>query len=181
MLQVIQHIDKIILLWIQEYCRLDILTPFIKWVTSLGDRGFIWILLIIIFLITKKYRKTGIKMLCSLVLSTLIVNILLKNIVMRIRPYEVITELQLLIGKQVDFSFPSGHASSSFASAGILFYYNRYPWGIIAIIIATLIAFSRLYVGVHYPSDVIAGIIIGLFSCSIIIWINKKKKLKEDH
>lgn len=86
---------------------------------------------------------------------------MLKNLIRRVRPYEVISGLTALIEKQHDFSFPSGHTASSFAVAIILYQELPKKYGCIAIVLAILIAFSRLYLGVHYPSDVIAGAISG--------------------
>ncbi|MDD3063847.1 MAG: phosphatase PAP2 family protein, partial [Massilibacteroides sp.] len=102
--------------------------------------------------------------------SFIIDNIILKNLVARTRPYEVVQGLQLLIGKQNDFSFPSGHTGSSFASAVILYKELPKKYGIPLIGLATLIGFSRLYLAVHYPSDVLGGAIIGTL---IAILVNK--------
>ena len=94
--------------------------------------------------------------------SLIINNLILKNLIARIRPYEIINGLVPLIEKPTDYSFPSGHTGSSFAAACIL--YRKLPkrFGIPALILAILIGFSRLYLGVHYPSDVLCGIISGV-------------------
>ena len=160
-----------ILLWIQENLRFDFLTPLMKFITTLGNSGIIWIIIAAILLIVPKTRKVG--LLCALALfgSLLINNIILKNLVARIRPYEVIDGLQLLVANAHDFSFPSGHAGSSFAAAVVL--YKKLPkkFGIPALVLAFLISFSRLYVGIHYPSDVLVGVLdgtmIALFVCKI--------------
>lgn len=155
-------IDGNILLWIQEYFRQDFMTPFWKFITFLGDSGWFWITLSVLLLLSKQTRRTGVTALLALGLGALITNVALKNMVARIRPYEVIEGLVLLVKEQSDFSFPSGHSCASFAAAVV--YYKMLPkkYGISAVILAALIAFSRLYVGVHYPSDVIAGSVIGI-------------------
>lgn len=173
-------IDGNLLLWIQEYIRQEWMTPFWTFVTSLGDAGWFWIVLSVILMIPKRTRKIGITALVSLGIGALITNVALKNIVARTRPYEVIDGLILLVGVQSDFSFPSGHSCASFAAAMV--YYRMLPkkYGICAVILASLIAFSRLYVGVHYPSDVIAGVGIGMvaawMACKIIQKIEDRKE-----
>lgn len=140
---------------------------FWKGITHLGDFGIFWILLTIVLLIPKKTRKAGLASALALIIGTLITNVAIKNVVARIRPYEVIQELELMIEKQKDFSFPSGHTCASFASAFAIYKCKEvFPkkWRIAAMVLATLIALSRLYVGVHYPTDVLGGLIVGLFS-----------------
>ena len=105
-------------------------------------------------------------MLFALFLSFIVVNLSLKPLVARVRPYEVNTAIQILTAPFRDFSFPSGHSSFSFAGATAIFFYNK-RLSIYAFILATAIAFSRLYLYVHYPSDVLAGILIGVL-CGII-------------
>lgn len=161
MLAFLLELDRNMLLWIQDVIRSDILTPFFIIITKIGDGGIVWILISIILLIPKKTRRVGILSLLALVGSFIIDNIILKNLVARTRPYEVVQGLKLLIGKQNDFSFPSGHTGSSFASAVILYKELPKKYGIPLIGLATLIGFSRLYLGVHYPSDVLGGAIIG--------------------
>jgi len=151
-----------ILLWIQEYLRCDILTGFFKFITGLGDNGIIWIILTVVLLIVKKYRKAGLMSAAALLCSLIINNLLLKNIVARTRPYEVIAGLQRLLPAQVDYSFPSGHTGSSFAAAVIFYMYLPKKYGIPAMVLAVLIGFSRLYLGVHYVSDVLGGAFIGI-------------------
>lgn len=169
-------LDANILLWLQEYFRREWMTPVWTLITSLGDGGWLWIVLSVILLIPKRTRRVGITALLALGIGALITNAALKNIVARTRPYEVINGLILLVEKQSDFSFPSGHACASFAAAMV--YYKRLPkkYGVPAVVLASLIAFSRLYVGVHYPSDVIAGILVGMFSA----WAARKLAEKSE-
>ncbi len=162
MLTFIQNIDGQLLLLIQKYVRSECLTPVMKGITHLGDAGIFWILLTIVLFLFPKSRKAGIVSAAALLLSLLITNLILKNLVMRIRPYEVVDGLKLLVAPQWDTSFPSGHTSASFASAAALWKKAPGKWSLLALILAFLIAFSRLYVGVHYPTDVLAGLLVGI-------------------
>lgn len=165
-------LDGNILLWLQEHFRQDWMTPFWTFVTSLGNAGWFWIAVSVMLLIPKRTRYVGIAALLSLLIGALITNVALKNVVARTRPYEVIDGLKLLVKAQSDFSFPSGHSCASFAAAVVYFKMLPRKYGIPAVVLAALIAFSRLYVGVHYPSDVIAGTLIGILaavlSCKIL-------------
>lgn len=153
-------IDFTILNFIYDNCRtawLDVLMPLI---TKLGDSGAIWIVLAGCLLISRKYRKTGIALCCALVLDTIVCNGILKPFVARIRPCDINTAVELLIPRPTDFSFPSGHTAASFAAVSALYFSRRKLW-IPALFLALLIAFSRLYLYVHYPSDVVAGMLLG--------------------
>lgn len=161
-------LDGQILLWIQDNLRNDFLTPIFKFITHLGDTGWFWIVATILCLFFAKTRKAGICSAIALIGSLLINNLILKNLVARIRPYEVVDGLSRIIEAQSDYSFPSGHAGASFAAAVIFFIYLPKKFGVPALILAFLISFSRLYVGVHYPTDVLAG---GLISTAIAICI----------
>jgi len=168
--------DDQFLLFLQENVRSDVLTPIMTFITRLGDKGLFWIATAILLCCFKKTRPLGIMAGISLVFSVLINNAILKNLVARPRPYLPETVggkgLILLIEEQHDWSFPSGHSGASFAAAVVYLAKGPKKLGIPSIILAALIAFSRLYVGVHYPTDVIAGIITGTFCAiiSIMIW-----------
>ncbi len=168
--------DDQFLLFLQENVRNDVLTPIMKFITHLGDKGILWILIAVLLCCFKKTRPIGIMAGIALAMSVIINNAILKNLVARPRPYLPETVggqgLKLLIEEQDDWSFPSGHSGASFAAAVVFLVKSPKKFGIPAIIMASLIAFSRLYVGVHYPTDVLAGIITGTF-CAIIsfmIW-----------
>lgn len=155
-------LDGNILLFIQEFLRNPLVTPIMKVITTLGNSGAVWILLTILLLALPKTRHVGYMMTAALLGTLLINNIILKNLVARTRPYEVIEGLTYLVKQPTDLSFPSGHAGCSFAAACIMF--RRLPkrYGVPALILAILISVSRLYVGVHYPSDVLFGTISGI-------------------
>ena len=156
--------DAGLLLWIQSNLRSDMMTPFWQLITMLGTRGWFWIALAVILVTIPGTRRTGMTALLAMAVSLVVTNLLLKNLVARVRPYEVIEGLQLLTARQPDFSFPSGHTSAAFAAA--LTFYRGMPrrYGRLLVLLACLIAFSRLYLGVHYPSDVLGGIAVGILS-----------------
>lgn len=160
----ITRIDGNILLWIQEYVRKDFLNPLVELITCLGDAGWFWILITAILLFFKKYRKIGLTSFAALLIGFFITNLLLKNMVMRIRPYEIVEGLSFIGKKPSDFSFPSGHSTCSMASSVVLFLYLPKKYGSVVLVLGILICLSRLYVGVHYPTDVLAGAVIGIFA-----------------
>lgn len=159
-----------ILLWIQNNIRNDVLTPIFKFVTTLGNAGMIWIVLSVGLLIPKKTRRVGVLALVSLSFSALIDNVILKNVVARTRPYDVIEGLTSLVGSQKDYSFPSGHTGSAFAAAVVMFRGLPKKYGIPILVFACLMGLSRLYVGVHYPSDVLGGVLIGTGIALLTHW-----------
>lgn len=153
-------LDFSILNWISAHlsCRpLDWLFVFF---TRLGDAGLIWILAGILLLFSRRLRPYGFALLGALILSLLCVNLGIKPHVERLRPFQQVSGITLLIPPPTEFSFPSGHASSSFAAAVVLFGADR-RLGIAALCTAALISFSRLYLYVHFPSDVLCGAVIG--------------------
>lgn len=154
-------IDGRILLLIQEHLRNAVCDIFFKGITHLGDAGIFWILLTIALLCFRKTRRAGIFSACALIGSLVVNNLILKNLVGRIRPYEVVDGLRCIVSLPHDSSFPSGHTGASFSSAVAMFPHLPRRYGILCLILAALIAFSRLYVGVHYPTDVLAGLVTG--------------------
>ena len=146
-------------------------------VTKLGDVGIIWIILTAILLIIPKTRRTGCVMLVALVVQTVLCNVILKNLFARTRPYDVNTTVQLLVPKLHDFSFPSGHTSASFTAVSALYFSKDKLWKP-ALILACLIAVSRLYLYVHYPTDVLGGLLLGVLSGYIGYKIMEKVKNK---
>ena len=171
--------DGSILLLIQEHLRTPVLDPLMVGVTYLNDHGYIAIAACLFMLILRRTRRVGATAALSLILNTLIVNITVKPLVGRIRPYEVIDGLTLLVERQSDFSFPSGHSAAGFAVATVMFLLLPKRYGVPAMLLALAIALSRLYVGVHYPTDVLMGIAIGaacaVVSCLLLRRLNQTK------
>lgn len=159
-------------------------TPFFDkfWVfiTILGDHGLLWIILALALTIYPKTRKVGLMCCLSLVFSGLLTNIILKNLVGRIRPYYY-RDIVLLISEPSEYSFPSGHTCISFSLAFVLLK-NRFEIGIMnlyipALVLAGLIAFSRMYLYVHFPSDIIGGVLVA-YVCSLLAFIVSKKVIR---
>ena len=161
MLESIQNLDNLVLEFIQVNMRHYILDVLLPYITILGNYGFIWIVTAIVFLSQRKLKTTGITILTALLLCVLFGNFGIKLLVARPRPCDIDHEVILLIPRPTDYSFPSGHVMSSFASATVIFTNNR-RFGIGAIMLGLVIAFSRLYLYVHYLTDVIGGIAIGI-------------------
>ena len=132
-------------------------------ITKFGDGGIFFIALGLLLLISKKTRKIGITVLLSIIIGYITGNLIIKNVVARTRPYDVNTALIIMTKKPSDYSFPSGHTLVAVESAFSIFFYNK-KWGIAAIIFAALIGLSRLYLYVHYPTDVLVGAILGFFT-----------------
>lgn len=174
-LQSVQNLDGEILLQIQQHLRTDMLTPFMKIVTFLGNGGWFWILCAVVLLAIPKTRKTGYAAVFSLIFGAIVTNLLLKNIVARPRPFAEIEALIPLIAKPTDFSFPSGHTTASFAVALVMFRMLPKKIGIPAVVLAALVAFSRLYLGVHYPTDVLVGFLVALMGSTVAVWIVRTK------
>lgn len=166
-MEIIQKIDTDILLYIQENLRNDFLNIFFKTITHLGDLGIIWIIIAFFLFLNKKYKTISAKILLALILSSSITSLILKNIIKRPRPFLVSENIKQLISAS-GYSFPSGHTSTSFAVAFII--YSCFPkkYGIFAIILAILISFSRIYIGVHYLTDIIFGAILGITSSELV-------------
>ena len=160
-----EHFDLPILAWIAEHLRSAFGDAVMPVITLLGDAGIFWIAIAVIMLLLPKYRKIGFAMGAALILGLLICNVTMKPLFARIRPYDYLakqgTVIDLLIAAQHDFSFPSGHTLASFEAATVLTIHNR-KLGIPAMILACLIAFSRLYLYVHYPTDVLFSVVLGI-------------------
>lgn len=163
--------DGGILLWIQEFLRCAFLNPVLILYTHLGDCGLLWIAVSLILLSFRPTRKAGLVSLCAMLLGLLCTNVALKHLVGRARPWLTVEGLVPLVAEKDPNSFPSGHSCAAFAAAGA--WCRTLPrrwWKVLAVLLAVLMAFSRLYVGVHFPSDVLVGTCVGLL-CSQIAWV----------
>ena len=157
--------DLPILDWIQAHLQSSFLDTVMPIITMFGDAGIFWMICATLLLITNKHRRTGLGMWFAMALGLLVCNMILKPMVGRMRPYDFQLEhfqvvIDLLIDKESSLSFPSGHTIASFEAATVLLI-NSPLLGIPALILAILIAFSRMYLYVHYPTDVIFSVFAG--------------------
>lgn len=174
-----QHLDIFeggLLLFIQNNLRTPWLTPVVYAVTSLGNYGIFWIALTLVLMAFGKTRRAGIICALALIISLIADNIILKNLFARTRPYDAVEGI-ILIGKRyTDYSFPSGHTGSSFAAATAVFIGCGRKAGAAALVLAGAIALSRLYIGVHYPTDILGGIAVGIMSAFLAEYIYNRGK-----
>ena len=148
-------------------------------ITSLGNGGLIWIVaaLFLIFQNKNMLKREGFTIAVALIIFSVLGLLILKPIIARPRPF-VAQGVDILIKEPMGFSFPSGHTGSSFAAASVIYFYNK-KRGLLALILATLIAFSRMYLFVHYPSDIVGGLILGIISSRIAIKITNEMLKKK--
>lgn len=172
-----------ILLWFQNVLRNPVTDPIVSFFTHLGDSGLLFIVLTLLLLLHPKTRRAGFAAACALVFSLLFTNVLLKNIFQRPRPWLDCAGLVPLVTERDPNSFPSGHTSAAFAFAlGSLRELPKRWMKAAAVVLAALMALSRLYVGVHYPSDVLAGFVVGdlaglcgwLLAKQLAVWHQKR-------
>ena len=169
----ITQFDFSILNFIQTHLQcqfLDVVMPFI---TFLGDVGLVWILVSVVLLFFKKTRILGIQLLISIVFAFIVYQCILKPLIARPRPFVQNPEFTLLIKAPKDFSFPSGHTACGFSFVVILFLAKN-KWWIPSLVLASLIGFSRLYLYVHFPTDVLCGAICGTVFGGISYYFSKK-------
>lgn len=152
-----------ILDWIQTL-RTPLGDAVIPLITALGNHGLIWIMLTAVLLVIPKTRRSGAVLAAALLVDLIVCNGILKPLIARTRPFGVNTAVTLLIPKPSDFSFPSGHTAASFTAATALWLNKEKALWKPALALAVLIAFSRLYLYVHYPTDVLGGILTGIFA-----------------
>lgn len=155
------NLDQTILYWIHDNLSCGLLDVLMQKLTLLGSGGAIWLLAAGGMLCTKRYRRQGVILLAGLAAGVLVGNVCLKNLIARPRPCWLDDSVTLLIATPTDYSFPSGHTLSSVIGATVLTKANR-KFGWAAIPAAAVIAFSRLYLFVHYPSDILAGAALGV-------------------
>lgn len=164
MLEFLPKLDGAVLLWIQEYLRGPLPDTFFVFYTTLGNAGLVWLVLSVLMLCFKSTRKAGVTALLALVVGFIFTNVLLKPMVQRTRPWLVVEGLTALIAEGDPHSFPSGHTCAAFAAALAWRPYLSKRWGNTALVCAVLMGLSRLYVGVHFPTDVLAGALVGCLS-----------------
>ncbi len=175
----IYNFDFKILNYISENLHTDFLDKFFTLITQIGGhKGLFWIGFAIILIIIPKTRKIGIAALIAMLIGFIVTNLIIKNAVARIRPYDVNTAVELLVKPLKDYSFPSGHTCVSFAASSAVFLFNK-KLGIPALILAVFIGFSRLYLYVHYPTDVLAGAVIGIVSGIVAVKIVKSRAVQK--
>jgi undecaprenyl-diphosphatase len=155
------NIEFAILDFIQTYITSPIMDKVMVFITTLGNAGTVWIVVALLMLCTRKYRMTGVMLSLGLLGSLFFGNIILKPAFARLRPFQIKEGVELLIAPPHDYSFPSGHTLASAISATILLLRDR-KLGYISLVLAILIAFSRLYLYVHFPTDVLGGAAIGM-------------------
>lgn len=168
-----------ILLFIQNHIRCALLNGPMYVVSRLGDAGLIWIAVTLLLLAMKRTRRIGVASAIALLTGVLATNLVLKPLIHRTRPYEVFEALRTLVPAERDYSFPSGHSTSSFAAGWAIFRVAPKKYGSIALALAICIAISRLYVGVHYPTDVLAGIAIGIVAAEIGVRAVRSRQKKQ--
>ena len=168
--EAIQRLDQQALVWIAEHLRCGLLNPVVEFYTRLGNTGLLFIGLALLMLCFKRTRRAGASALCAMLIGLVVVNFTIKPLVSRPRPWLVIENFASLVEEHDPNSFPSGHTCAAFAAAMV--WVRTLPQKrdrVIAAVMAVLMGLSRLYVGVHYPSDVLAGAVIGAL-CAWVIW-----------
>lgn len=166
MVKFFKAIDNKGLKYISEKCQNRTFDKMMPIITMMGNLGVIWFVISSLMFLKVEYRIIGIGVILAVALTTIIGEGIIKHIVRRSRPFQD-KEEKLLINKPITYSFPSGHTASSFAALAVFLQMNG-KLGLIVSPIATLIAFSRIYLKVHYPTDVIFGMVLG-FTCGITV------------
>lgn len=152
-----------------QHLRTPFLDEVMRFVTSLGNFSIAWVMLALVLILIPKTRKIGLVVMVAVILDSVLCNVILKNIFVRPRPCDVNTAINLLIPRPSGYSFPSGHTSASFAAVAALYFSGERKIWKAALALAILIAFSRMYLYVHYPTDVLGGIICGII-CGCASW-----------
>ena len=173
--EVIKQFDERALVWIAQHIRCALLDPFMKLYTQLGNTGMLFIVLGLLMLFFKPTRKAGFSALCAMLIGLVVVNFTIKPLVARDRPCLVIEDFVNLVPEKDPNSFPSGHTNAGFAFAlGVCMAEDSKRWmKVTAVCMAAVMGLSRLYVGVHFPSDVLAGAVIGSLCGLLGAWVVK--------
>ena len=174
MLDTLLILDGGFLLWLQNL-RTPILNVLFSFYTQLGNAGLVWIVLSAAMLLHPRTRKAGFWALIAMLFGLLFTNVLLKHLVGRTRPWLVVEGLTALVDEHDPNSFPSGHTCAAFACCLTWARFAARRWvKVLCLVLAVLMGLSRLYVGVHFPSDVIAGCVVGCF-CALLAWAVQRK------
>ena len=184
MFESITEWDISVLYWMQENLR-GIFDPVMKFLSLVGYGGAIWFVFIIIMAFMKKYKKGALLATISISVTYLINDIIIKHIVMRPRPFNT-SDILIPLDTPSSYSFPSGHTAAGFAVALILIHFLPKAPGILFVILAALIAFSRLYLGAHFPTDVMCGFLVAVVTSQLLWylfgrkWLEDKETVKEE-
>ncbi|MBQ8514949.1 MAG: phosphatase PAP2 family protein [Ruminococcus sp.] len=157
-------LDERLLLQVQDHIRRPKLNIWMQRISALGNGGFLWLACAAVLLCMRAHRPVGIAIVCAQVTGVLLTNCLLKYLVARKRPFDKLKQIRPLIKPPKDWSFPSGHTTSSVSASLLMLCGLPVYVGIPAVFVGWMIAFSRMYVGVHYPSDILGGVVMGVFS-----------------
>lgn len=171
----IQQLDEQALVWIAEHLRCALLDPFMKLYTQLGNTGMLFIVLGLVMLCFQRTRRAGASALCAMLIGLIVVNFTIKPLAARERPWVAMEGFVNLVPEGDPNSFPSGHTNAAFAFALAVCMSAPERWmktG--AVCAAAVMGLSRLYVGVHFPSDVLAGAVIGSLCGLLGAWVVKK-------
>lgn len=161
---------------LHDWLSCDFMDALMTGISSLGNVGAVWIVIAIVMVSLKKYRKSGFVFAAALILGLVFGNLIMKNIISRPRPCELFEGVEMLITPPTDPSFPSGHTLAAFISAFVLFDVKKI-FGVIALISASLMALSRMYLFVHFPTDILGGIALAF----VIYLIVRRFLRKTEH
>lgn len=168
----IQTADENLLCWIEKTLRVPVLDQFMIFYTNLGDVGFLFLAAAFIMLLFRNTRRAGGTALTAMTFGLIVTNLTVKPLISRARPWVVLEDFEVLVKSSDPNSFPSGHTCAAFAFAVAMCVSLPQKWGrAVALAAAVLMGFSRLYVGVHFPSDVLAGAVIGTLCGLIAGWV----------
>lgn len=175
MLELIQRLDEGVLWWIAQHVRMAWLNPMVVFYTALGNAGLGFIAVALLLLVFRKTRRGGATALTAMALGLLVTNLTIKPLITRPRPWVVMDGFVSLVTSSDPNSFPSGHTTAAFAFGVALFLNLKPKWAkAAALAAAALMGLSRLYVGVHFPTDVLAGAVIGTCCGLIASWIVRR-------
>jgi len=157
--------------------HVDWLTVIMKIFTTMGNAGICWIVLSLVLAVIPKTRKCGLTMIMAMAITFILGNLVFKNLAARARPcwvdYDTFAAIKNGIRQQHDFSFPSGHTMNGITASLVIFFHYRRE-GIIAFAVAVIIAFSRMYFFVHWPTDILAGVLLGAVDAVISFFVVNK-------